>query len=253
MKASSSRDAPSPSKRSRADVVAQALAARIAQDELPDGARLPSENALASEFGVSRTVVREAIAMLKAEGMVATLQGSGAFVRSAGTDRAALNPAARASLSSLLDLINVRRVMESEIAARAAVARTPAQLAAIDAALLRLNQSAAEGRDGVAEDRAFHAALAEASGNRYWIHLTSALAPSIDTAIAVTRVNEAMRRDFAIEVDAEHQELRDAIAAGDPDRARAAAAHHMTRAAHRILSADQEFWDRSVSEAEERP
>lgn len=219
---------------------------RITQNDLPAGARLPSENAIAAEFGVSRTVVREAIAMLKAEGMVATLRGSGAFVRSAMTPRTALDPAAHTSLTSMLDLINVRRVMEGEIAARAALSRTSAQLAAIDAALDRLNAAAVDGGDGVVEDRAFHATLAEASGNAYWIHLTGALGPSIEQAIALTRVNEAMRRDFAMEVESEHRELRDAIAAGDPDRARSAATRHMTRAAHRILSADQDFWDRNT-------
>jgi len=225
------------------------LSERIVQQGMDVGARLPSENAMAAEFGVSRAVIREAIAMLKADGLVETLQGSGAYVRARSADRRDLDQLTRASLSSLLDLIEVRRVMESEIAARAAVTRSPQQLAAIDTALDRLRKAEAEGRDGVTEDCQFHAAIAEASGNRYWSRLTETLAQSIEIAISVTRVNEALRRDFALQVAGEHAEVRDAIAAGDPNRARAAATRHMVQAAHRILSADQDFWSKGGAPA----
>jgi GntR family transcriptional regulator, transcriptional repressor for pyruvate dehydrogenase complex len=224
--------------------IARMLSERITHHELQPGAKLPSENALAAHFGVSRAAVREAIAMLKAEGLVETLQGSGAYVRApdAASHDDALDGLTRASVGSLLDLIEVRRVMEGEIAAKAAATRTPAQLAAIDEALARLRRAQLDGRPGVVEDRAFHASIAEASNNAYWRKLTDALAKSVEIAISVTRLNESLRRDFAIAVDDEHSAVRDAIAAGDPERARAAAALHMQKSAERVLSADQEFW-----------
>ena len=82
----------------------------------------------------------------------------------------------------------------------------------------------------------------EASNNANWRKHTDALAKSFEIAISVTRLNESLRRDFAIAVDDEHSAVRDAIAAGDPERARAAAALHMQKSAERVLSADQEFW-----------
>lgn len=229
----------------RSERVARMLSERITHHELTPGSKLPSESALAGHFGVSRAVVREAIAMLKAEGLVETLQGSGAYVRSARPASARpLDQLTRASVRSLLDLITVRGAIEGEMAAVAALNRTAAQLERIDEALDRLGRAEMEGRSGVDEDREFHALVAEATGNLYWSQLTETLAGSITIAMAVTRENEALRRDFAQQVALEHRELRDAIAQGNPERARAAAAQHMSAAAERIRSADREFWNK---------
>ncbi|WCT74153.1 FadR/GntR family transcriptional regulator [Sphingomonas naphthae] len=230
---------------SRPERIASILRQRIATHDLAVGARLPSENALASHFGVSRAAVREAIARLKVEGLVETRQGSGAFVRSPETGGA--SPAdglTRASLDSLLDLIEVRRVTEAEMAARAAVMRSEQQMQAIDAALDRLSLAEQSGGDGVAEDRAFHTSIANASGNIYWRKLIDAFARHISIAMSVTRCNEGLSREFAQQVAIEHRELRDAIAARDPDRARAAATRHMEMSAQRTLSADRDFWSK---------
>ncbi|MDF0546293.1 FadR/GntR family transcriptional regulator [Sphingobium sp. H39-3-25] len=228
---------------SRPKRVARLLSERISQHKLQPGAKLPSENALAAHFGVSRAVVREAVAMLKAEGLVETFQGSGAFVRAPQPDvQDGIDRMTRASVETLLDLIDVRKVVESEMASRAATHRTEAQLAAIDYALERLRTAQAEGKPGVIEDRAFHTAVADACGSIYWRKLSESLAKPIEIAIGVTRLNEALRSDFAIAVAEEHVAIRDAIAAGDPDGARAAASNHMHQSAQRVLSADQEFW-----------
>jgi GntR family transcriptional regulator, transcriptional repressor for pyruvate dehydrogenase complex len=227
----------------RSQRVARVLCEQIAHHNLQPGAKLPSEKALASHFGVSRPVVREAIAMLKADGIVETFQGSGAFVRKLeARPPDGLDVLTRASVNSLLDLIAVRQVIEGEIAARAAAERSADQLAAIDEALARLRRVQAAGESGVAEDRAFHQAVANACGNAYWRKIVDALAPSMEIAIGVTRLNEALRRDFGVEVEQEHAALRDAIAAGDSEAARAAAQRHMEHSAKRILSADEEFW-----------
>src|SRR5262249_62217604 len=69
--------------------VAEKLLAKIRSDGLAPGTRLPSEHAMAQHFGVSRTVMREAIALLKADGLLTTRKGSGAFVAQTGFPRAA--------------------------------------------------------------------------------------------------------------------------------------------------------------------
>lgn len=230
---------------SRAEKIAQAVLERIHNGELKAGDRLPTENSLAKHFGVSRTAVREAIARLRAEGRVETIQGNGAFVRNPDVLNDGLDATTRSSVKSLLDLVSVRRVMEAEIAELAARGRTAVQLAAIERAWERLCAAEAANEDGIAEDFAFHSAIAAASGNHYWLKLTEVLARNIAIGIGVTRVNEARRRDYSIEVKAEHLALIEAIRAGDPVAARHAAVRHMDRSADRIRSAENEFWQSS--------
>jgi len=228
---------------SRAERIARHLSSRILRKEFQVGSKLPTENAMASHFGVSRAVIREAIAMLKAEGLVETLQGSGAFITSTGPlATKAPDKLTRASLHSLMDLLEVRGSIEAAIAERAARTRTDADIQRIDAALERLRQAGEANLPGVAEDVAFHSSIAQASGNRYWVMLVQTLERAIEIAISVTRVNEARREDFTSQAAGEHQAIRDAIVAGDPVAARRAAALHMEEAAARIMSADQNFW-----------
>lgn len=227
---------------SRAEQIAQAILERIHRGELKVGDRLPPESALAQHFGVSRAAVREAIARLRAEGRVETIQGSGAYVRDPEMLNDGLDATTRHSVKSLLDLIAVRRVMEAEIAELAARSRTPDQLAAIEDAWNRLCAAEDANEDGIAQDTAFHAAIAAASGNVYWLKLTEVLTRNIAIGIGVTRVNEAQRKDYSAEVKAEHFALLEALRAGAPKAARAASERHLDRAADRIRSAEQDFW-----------
>lgn len=226
----------------RSQWIARLMVEHIESHDLVPGAKLPSENALAQRFNVSRSVIREAIAMLRAEGRVETVQGSGAFVRLPDAGGQELDALTRSSVQSLIDLMCVRRVVESEIAAIAAVERTRDTMAAIDRALDRLRRAQATGAPGVIEDRAFHASIADACGNDYWRKVVQTLARPIEVAIGVTRSNEALSGDLVRAVDEEHGAIRDAIAAGDPELARAAAVRHMECSSQRILSADRAFW-----------
>lgn len=227
---------------SRPERIAAALRARIEGHDLGAGDRLPPEKELAAHFGVSRAAVREAIARLKVEGLVETRQGSGAFVLGPREIPLQADSLTRASVDSFLDLIHVRRAIEGEMAADAAVNHGRREMLAIDRALERLKVAEKAGRDGVKEDRDFHAAVAAATGNSYWMSLFETLTSHIEVGISVTRSNEAMRRDFAEQVAREHIEIRDGIAAHDPERARKAAIAHMEMAAKRTKSADRDFW-----------
>ncbi len=223
--------------------VAEMLLEKIQGDDLAPGTRLPSELAMAKHFGVSRTVLREAIAILKSDGLLETRKGSGAFVREAKPDWVTdSDRLTEESIQALLNLIEVRQGMEAESAALAALRRTPGQLAEIEYSLRRIEQSVAAGADGVEEDARFHQAIAAATGNPYWMRLMEMFAQPIRAAVRVTRANEARREDFYRQVQAEHQRIVDAIAAGDASLARAAAAEHMVQAAQRVRAADREFW-----------
>ena len=223
--------------------VAEKLLAKIRSDGLAPGTRLPSEHAMAQHFGVSRTVLRAAIALLKADGLLTTRKGSGTFVCQTGFPLAARgDPLTEQSVQSLLNLTEVRRGLEAEIAALAAVRRSPGQLAEIDHALRRVEDAMRAGGDGVAEDVQFHLRIAEATGNPYWVRLVEMFAQQIRLAVKVTRANEARREDFALQVRDEHEQIVAAIAAGDPDRARAAAGDHLLYVAERVRLADRDFW-----------
>lgn len=217
---------------------AAALLKQIQDDRLAPGTRLPSEQALVLHFGVSRNIVREAIARLKADGIVDTRKGSGTFILSLPAPDAVTER----SIASLLDLIEVRGGMEAEIAALAAQRRTPGQLLEIERALARIAVAVAAGRDGVDEDFAFHMAIAQATGNSYWPKVVAMFAQSIRSAVEVTRANEARGDEMTAQVLQEHGEIVAAIRAHAPERAREAASAHMRMATERVLQADRAFW-----------
>ena len=223
--------------------VADKLLQKIRSDGLVPGTRLPSEQAMARHFGVSRTVVREAIALLKASGTLSTRKGSGAFIcKTDGQDAATDDLLTQQSVQSLLNLIEVRRALESETAALAAVRHTPGQLADIEHALRRIEEVVAAGGSGVEEDVRFHLAVAEATGNPYWVKFVEMFSESTRAAVKVTRANEARRADFSSQVRLEHEKIVSALVAGDPELARIAACEHMVNAAERVRLADREFW-----------
>lgn len=217
---------------------AQALRQKINDDNLAVGTRLPSEQGMVLHFGVSRNTVREAIALLKADGILDTKKGSGTFIIALP----AADAATERSIGSLLELIEVRGGMEAEMAALAAQRHTPGQLLDIERALVRIEAAVANGQDGVDEDFAFHMAIAQATGNSYWPQLVTLFAAHIRSAVEVTRANEAQQESMASQVLAEHHDIVAAIRARAPERARAAASAHMRMATERVHLADRAFW-----------
>jgi GntR family transcriptional repressor for pyruvate dehydrogenase complex len=225
------------------DRVADALRQRIGSGALAISDQLPSENAMAEEFGVSRAVVREAVSRLKSEGLLYARQGKGIFVAPTALIRPLrIAPEAARSLQSVLGIVELRRALEAEAAALAAERRTAADLAALRSALKDLDAAVQAGGNGVEEDVAFHRLIAKISGNPYFLDVLEYVGQFLRGATMVTRANEATRIDFARQVRAEHGTVVDAIAAKDPDGARTAATRHMQNAAARIRQADPDFW-----------
>jgi GntR family transcriptional repressor for pyruvate dehydrogenase complex len=223
--------------------LADALIVGIRDGQLQAGQRLPTEAALVQRFGVSRTVVREALSRLKTLGLLESRQGSGAFVRHPGqreAERLVLAP--DGSVAAVLQMVEVRRALEAESAALAAARCSAAGLGRIRRALQAIEQAVAAGGDGVAEDVAFHAAIAEAAGNPYLLATLAYLQQFLLDATRVTRAHEAGRADLAQQVRQEHAAIVEAIAAGDAEAARQAGARHMVQAAERIGRADAAFW-----------
>ena len=227
--------------RSRTDQLAEALRARIGRGLFPVGSKLPSEQAIATNFQVSRTVVREAVTRLKADGLLETRRGTAARVRATSSARAGGLPIPD-SIDGLLGFLEVRKSIEAEMAALAAERRTEPQCAEIEAALLAINRSREAASTGVEEDLSFHLSIGRATSNAYWNQFVRLFAEPMRSAIRLTRANEARRHDFAFAVAEEHRLIYDAIRQQDPQAARAAAHRHLENAATRVLLADREFW-----------
>lgn len=219
------------------DQLAATLAARVASGDLAPGDRLPTEQQLALAHGVSRTVVREAVHQLKSQGLLRSRQGSGVFVTDGATLRPlSFDPTVLESMDAVVQVVEVRRALEGEIAALAAERATRRDVAALRQALKAIDAATAAGRDGVAEDLAFHQAVARATGNPQFQRLLGFLEQYLREAMRVTRGNEARHRGFADAVRAEHLALVDAIAGGDATAARRAAVRHMQHAAERLVA-----------------
>ena len=221
------------------DRVCEALTQLISGEDFPPGSRLPSEMNMASRFSVSRTVIREAISRLKSEGLVESRQGSGVFVREDNMDAPfRIDPTIVGSAHSILQVVELRKVLEGEIAALAAERRTKEQLAAIRQALKKIDADVATGSNGVDADIAFHRSIAEATGNPHFLALIQFLFNFLRNATQTTRSIEATRDSLAQQVKEEHRAIVEAIAHQDAAAARAAARLHMNRASRRLGSAE---------------
>jgi DNA-binding FadR family transcriptional regulator len=138
---------------------------------------------------------------------------------------------------AVVQILALRRAIEAEVASEAALRRTDAQMAAIDTALARIDDAVRAGKDGVAQDVAFHREIANATGNPYFLKTLTFLNQYLEAGTIVTRGNEALREDFMRQVREEHAAIVEAIRAGDAAAARSAAQTHLMNAARRLAEA----------------
>ncbi|HAM54154.1 MAG TPA: GntR family transcriptional regulator [Candidatus Rokubacteria bacterium] len=149
----------------------------IAEGKLKSGDRLPPERDLAEKFVVSRTSVREALRALESRGLIEIRAGDGAFVRDISVETL-IEPLALVILphrEAVGELFEARRLLEPAIATLAARRATPEEIAEMERILEAQGKEVAEGRTGVAQDAAFHAALAGSAHNRAISRIVNAL------------------------------------------------------------------------------
>ena len=226
--------------RTLAEELVETFTTEIRQGRLRPGDKLPTEAALVGRFGVSRTVVREAISRLAASGLAETHHGIGTFVTEAQSVRSSRIDAGE--ITTMMDVIAVlelRAAIESEAAAIAARRRTAAQLKGMREALDEFEAHVEDAGDTVTPDFRFHRLIAEATGNRYFVELMTSLGTRI---IPRTRVDSAKlarekKGPYLHRVNREHEDIYDAIARGDPDGARAAMRTHLSNSRERLQKA----------------
>lgn len=211
----------------------EALRTRIVNGDIAPGEKLPSEPRLATEHGVSRTVVREAIARLNLEGLVHTRRGSGSYALTPPSDDADGAPPLARSLADRLALVEYRLALEAEAAALAATRRTPAQLAALADRLDSLASSDGHPATAMQHDFAFHRLVAEAAGNRFLLEALDRLGPQM-IAMPRGRLDRHDGGRFTAVVQ-EHRAVLAALESQDPLAAAAAMRVHLAGSRRRLL------------------
>ncbi len=210
--------------------IAEQLLAQVGSGRLKPGDALPPERELTESFGVGRSSIREALRMLESQGVITDASGGAFVVAAAGNP---LNSSLRLLLelderTGMHDVYELRRILECEAAALAAERRTDEHLEAMDAAVAEMDAALTEGGRGdrfIDADLRFHLAVAEATGNRLVLHSMQAVRDVVRRALlTIVRIPRSPERAVV-----EHRAIREAIAAGDPDRARQEMRAHLVR------------------------
>ncbi|MCZ0207712.1 FCD domain-containing protein [Streptomyces sp. UMAF16] len=202
------------------------IKAMIAEGRLEPGQRLPTERDLAVQLGMSRSSTREAIRALTVMGVLDARHGSGIYVGTleAGDLLETFGVVADLSRGSrLVELLQVRRILESAATALAAARITEEQLAAVEAHLAAMNATD-DPEEILAHDLAFHREIASAAGNA----TMAAILDGLSSRTFRARVRRGHQEQDAIaRTRREHAAIHRALAARDPEAARAAAAAHV--------------------------
>ena len=224
----------------RTQELAQRLSEEIRSGRLPPGSRLPTEQELSATTGVSRTVVREAVAALRADGLVTTRQGLGAFVAS-DVQRWPFRIVASdlKSVADVLQVIELRMSLEIEASGLAAERHTSDDLAHIRKASAAFDAEIESGGNAIDADFEFHLAIFKAAQNRYFPQLLQFLGHFIipRQMIRVAKENESRRAQYLHRIQSEHVAIFEAIAARNATAARKAARRHLSNALRRYQRA----------------
>jgi GntR family transcriptional repressor for pyruvate dehydrogenase complex len=222
--------------RSLAHDVVDSLGGRIRDGSLATGEKLPTEAAIMEEFGVSRTVVREAISRLQAAGLVDTRHGVGTFVVGMGDSSSfRIAPEQMETLQDVIAVLELRIAIETESAALAAMRRSPENLATLRNALAAFISAVEEGRDAVGPDFQFHLEIARATQNEHFVELMATLGGSMIPRARLEPQAQLTpeRQAYLRRVNAEHESVVDAISRQDPEAARAAMRTHLANSRER--------------------
>jgi len=207
----------------------------VVSGQIKAGDRLPPEKALASELGVSRSSLREVVRALSVAGLLRVRQGAGTFVTEIPTAERLDFFEELIKDRGLLEIYELRRILEPEATAMAASRATPELVRNLTVLLKRMDDSATT-EDHVSADLEFHSLIASASGNATLAATLAALWPRTVRA----RIWQGVSSEGAIErTHQEHRMIVRAIEARDATQARAAAVVHLCEGEqwlHKVLA-----------------
>jgi DNA-binding FadR family transcriptional regulator len=210
--------------------IAERIAGEITGGTLRPGDRLPTEQAMIAAMGVSRTVIREAVAALRAEGLVVTRQGAGAFV-APDVERRPFRLALDGlpSIEEVLDVMELRASVEVEAAGLAASRGSAAARRRVARSFAAIDRALDRGESAIDEDFAFHRAIAEATGNPQFPHFLEYLGRFIipRQSIRVSAHLPEGGRAYLETFQREHALISDAVLRQDAAAAREAMREHL--------------------------
>jgi GntR family transcriptional regulator, transcriptional repressor for pyruvate dehydrogenase complex len=213
--------------------IADKLRALIDEPDFASNGRLPSERALAERLGVSRPSVREALVVLELEGRVEIRMGSGVYVCAAAPHAA---PAEEELGDSLVDIMNARAVLEGAIAGSVAAFCTPKALKALRAIFNTMEREVHAGQIPEAEDRAFHVAIAQMTGNEILVQTVETLFDKRHMPLSSKLRDHFESETTWLAALAEHRDILEALEARDAIQAQAAMQRHLKISLERVMA-----------------
>ena len=218
------------------ETVVQQLRAYIDGPQIGPGYKLPPEHVLTEEFAVSRSVLREAVAALKAEGLLVSRRGSGVFVSDERPVRPfSIRTTDLNTVTATVAALELRAGVEIEAAGLAAIRRRTSHIDKIAEALDNMQHRGSRDASGVAADYAFHFAIARATENTFFpdflAYLGKFLIPRQSLRVAADP--GAGLDTYVAMLVREHHEIFNAIRARDGFAAREAMRRHLGGAAER--------------------
>lgn len=220
---------------SLADQVYDQLLTRIVEDNYPLHSRLPAEASLAQSCGVSRPVLREALARLRRDGIITSRRGSGNYV-ARRPDRQVMSFVTLGSITDIQRCYEFRIDVEGAAAAWAAHRRSEADLQALDAAFRHMDRTYTEQALGVDADQMLHLSIARATKNPFFQATLESLGQQIGFGMRLSRSLTLLAAPGRQEtVQAEHAAVIEAIRRQDADGAAAAMRRHIAAARDRMF------------------
>lgn len=218
------------------DRITEILINELTSGQYKLGEVLPPEQVIAERLGVSRTVLREAVSRLKADGLVESKQGRGlAVTATARPSVLRIYAADEGDVEQIISIVELRRGFEIEAASLAALRRTDSDLEAMRTALreMALALDTDDVVTGVDADLRFHRAVADATRNEHYIEFFHFLSQLLARNLQVSRTRSAKARR-GTDAQREHQLLFEAIESGDPELARQLARNHVENTEARL-------------------
>ncbi len=221
-------------RRRLADDIYGRILEMIAAGRFVEGARLPSENDLCRTYAVSRPVVREAFARLRADGIVVARQGAGSFVRRR-PPQALIEHSAAGDVAAIMRCMEARLALEPAAARHAAHRANPADLELITSKLAEMEASMRAREPSREADFDLHRAIAKASGNDLFGDMLDVVRPvmlrAIGVAQSLTRMGDTQRVNAVVN---EHRDILEAIRNRDGEAAELLMRYHLVQARRRV-------------------
>ena len=216
------------------DRITSVLRQDIVSGKYQPGRQLPAGKDLSATFGVSITVIREALSRLKSDGLVASHQGKGVFVEDDARARPFRLAMAEGTKRSLRDIFELRMGVEMQAATLAAERRRAGELKAMLACLKQMEPNKSSFEQALAADIVFHLTIAQATQNPLIVSFMKFLQPHLYQSISKARASSARNARTTLIAYSDHHAIYEAIAVRDPHRARLAVRRVLERSLRRL-------------------